>query len=267
MRPRSWIVTVSWMLSGCSLLFEVPADDVGGSDAAPRRGDSAQGQDAADPSTLHLRGNLLELSFTGGAILDTSGQGLLVSPAGGPVTEAGYFGEGIRFLGTSAHSRLNVTYAPQLSELSGLTVEAWVNFESSNQLGPVFGNLNSAASDPVEHAVGINTQGFPTYRSRQGESSSFDLATAGQALPLGDWAHLAVTVDYPTVSFYIDGALITQDNTFSTPPAPAVRDYNIGSFGGSGEFGGLMDEIKVSDYAKTRAQIEASMTYTPSEGN
>lgn len=259
----SLIVTVSSMLTGCSLLFEVPTNDLPGADAARGQDDSARAADAMDPSTMHLRGNLLELSFTGGGIVDTSGQGLVVSPFGGPVTEAGYFGEGIRFLGTSAHSRLNVTYAQQLSGLSGLTVEAWVNFESSNFLGPIFGNLNSAAGDPVEHAVGINSAGVPTYRTRQGESGTFDLVQAAQSLPVGDWAHVAVTVDYPTVAFYIDGALITQNNTIATPPAATPRDYTIGSYGGSGEFGGLMDEIKVSDYAKSRSQIQASMLYAP----
>lgn len=256
------LLASSLVWSGCTILFDGPPPSVLSSDGGGENdGDITVSPDAG--STLHLHGNLLELSFSNGLTTDSSGNARTVSPTGDATLEAGYFGQGIRFDNSPTKSLLTVSHAPDMSNLEGLTVEAWVKFETSEQLGPIFGNLNSAANDPVEHAVGISTSGKPTYRTRDGDSSSFRFVECSVALPVGDWAHVAVTVAYPTVSFYINAELINADASFAMPPAATTRDYSIGSFPGSGQFVGVMDEIKVSDYAKTLPQIEASMIFDP----
>jgi len=90
-----------------------------------------------------------------------------------------------------------------------------------------------------------------------GADTETDL-TSANALPLNTWTHIAVSKEGTSLRLYINGA---QDNSTTLPSA--TMDYSanapvtrIGARSdGAGNFNGLIDEVRIYDYARTPAQI------------
>jgi hypothetical protein len=130
-------------------------------------------------------------------------------------------------------------------------LEAWVNTP---------GNANPGTIVTNAYQEGGNGYGFHLYWSlpafeANGNNTYYTVSAVG-SISTNAWHHLVGTRSGTTLSIYIDGALsATAPGASSTPANNAL---NIGDYGGSGEyFGGALDEIRISNMARSADWIAA----------
>jgi len=76
----------------------------------------------------------------------------------------------------------------------------------------------------------------------------------------GDWHHLAFSYDFDSVAgtglrrIFYDGGIVAE-NSGVTPYLGTGGDFYVGSFGGGEFFKGLIDEVRVYNYALTLDQV------------
>jgi hypothetical protein len=70
------------------------------------------------------------------------------------------------------------------------------------------------------------------------------------------WHHCAFTWDATGVAVYVDGELRAQGIVGFTPPTIAASQFQISGEGTSGTLNGAIDELRISDIARSTAEIE-----------
>jgi len=86
-------------------------------------------------------------------------------------------------------------------------------------------------------------------------------------VPWGQWHHVAVSYDGYAWALYVDGALDVSGVAAATPSAASVQHFAIGTMMDSegvplGAFHGLVDEVRVWDYARSSDQIAVGQYQT-----
>lgn len=181
---------------------------------------------------------------------DSSGNGNIgmlgnVSEWNAPTwSPAGRFGLGLNFNGSQY---VNVTNSSSLNITSAMTVEAWVNLNSTqNSLTGNDGYASVVSKDgsfylrAYTNSSGLQRVGFWVYvnGAKVGASIASDLRGTG-------WHMLAGTYDGSIVKLYLDGEVR------ATATAPGSMDSTgnnvyIGSYNGTGEFfNGTIDEVRI----------------------
>lgn len=79
----------------------------------------------------------------------------------------------------------------------------------------------------------------------------------------GEWVHLACTYDHAALRLYINGNLAAE-RAYSTPIYYGQNGFRLGTvtnsyFGGDHYLRGMMDEIRIWNYAMTQGAIQETM--------
>lgn len=74
----------------------------------------------------------------------------------------------------------------------------------------------------------------------------------------GQWHHCAFTWDNAEVRCYADGVLRSGEAVGFTLPSPGNATFQVGAEGTGEALDGVIDELRISDVARTAAEIEAS---------
>ncbi len=151
-------------------------------------------------------------------------------------------GFSLNALSMNGAGAVDITNVAPLNSLATITIEAWVNladYASAPMLVGKVGGFNLSVS-----SGGLLTADYPSPSS----ASSIAVAT-------GRWQHLAMTYDGGAVRLFVDGQ----------PASSAMRTGPLGSSGSQLEIGrwnmnaqflnGLIDEVRISNYARSNAQI------------
>ncbi|MCK4428979.1 MAG: LamG domain-containing protein, partial [Candidatus Aenigmarchaeota archaeon] len=177
-------------------------------------------------------------------------------------TTNGKFGGALDFDGTDDYvdcgndSSLDITDA--------ITVEAWVNFAAAPT-----GHWTAFVSK--DEGSGVNNKWVFGYMNGKtvfhvGDASADDFHVySNEWTPiLNQWYHLAVVKSGDTYTFYRDGAADGTDS--ATLAIPTINAHlEIGRAEGGGCFNGIMDEVRIYNYALSQSQIqEDMMKCTPS---
>lgn len=94
-------------------------------------------------------------------------------------------------------------------------------------------------------------------------SQNWSYISNGFTIPTNSWSHIAGTYDSTTkvVSVYLNGTLV--GNTTNTQPFTTLGNggfLNLGGNAGQNRYyNGAMDEVRIYNFAKTQAQIQATM--------
>src|SRR5206468_6805028 len=78
--------------------------------------------------------------------------------------------------------------------------------------------------------------------------------------------HVALTLSGSTAKLYTNGVLAAQNTSMSITPAsfaPRVNRLGKSQYYSDPTFKGLMDEVLITDYALSAAQVAALLTNTP----
>jgi chitodextrinase len=192
----------------------------------------------------------------GSIVNDASGKGNTGTLANAAWTSGGKYGGALVFNGTS--TLVNVPDSPSLHLTRGMTLEAWLNPSSANN---VFEDVIYKATDNYFLEASSPNNGVPVF----GGTFSPSLLYGTAALTANTWTHLAATYDGATMRLYVNGLQVasrarTATIATSTNPLQIGGDSLYGQF-----FQGTIDEVRVYNAALTPAQIQADMN-TPLAG-
>jgi autotransporter-associated beta strand protein len=189
-----------------------------------------------------------------GDTIDNSGYGNNSLAVGIPSYVTGHRGQAIQLDGG------NYLQLPgSVVNSTAFSFSAWVlwNGGSDNQRIFDFGNDTTQFIYLCPGAGGKMRLGL-----RNGSAATIAIETA--ALSSGAWHHVAVTMAGTTAKIYLDGVL--QVSGSITTPTISATDYNyIGKSQWPADplFNGLLDDVRLADYALSAAQIAALVSDTP----
>jgi len=245
---------------------ETDSSDASVADAAPvwdteLPADADVQVDAAPPLPL---GNLITFSFDNvrcGVVPNRAGNGIpggSLSSVSVSSSEAVY-GHALHFSGGA----LFVPKDPQLFAGSQVTIEAWVYRDDVSTEGTVFSDYVQGFVPPsTYHLAFLPNQGGTWFASNDACSAAIEVTATGTLVPAQTWTHIAVAWDGARARFYVNGALTDNLAMAGTPCLAPSRGFSVGRRTGGGEFfDGYIDELKVSDYRKSRQEILASMAF------
>jgi len=181
---------------------------------------------------------------------DTSGNGYTGTLVGGPTWANGKFGPGVSFDGSNDI----ITTGLDIITTSAYTVSFWVYPRALNQFDSFF------TAEYQDSDFGFYYDGPELIFCNVGD---FNCGVSGFAtsnnnvLTLNAWNHVAVVYnDGGTATIYVNGVNQTADSTLAE--GTSGGDFAFGHWydGQAGEgLNGIMDEVRVYNYARTQAQI------------
>ncbi|MFN5162868.1 MAG: LamG-like jellyroll fold domain-containing protein, partial [Cyanobacteriota bacterium] len=154
------------------------------------------------------------------------------------------------------------------------SAEAWVRPDAMSYWPAVLEFADGAGVNEI--LLGFNNKTLqPSLHvyTAKGQQVGNLTAAAGDALSLGQWSHLAFSIDANrTASLYVNGRTVAS-GSLSEAPLSRVRSYNwVGksawaSDTNNGYLHGAVRDARVWNSARTTAQIQASMTATKASGS
>ncbi|MBL8728418.1 MAG: LamG domain-containing protein [Planctomycetes bacterium] len=165
---------------------------------------------------------------------------------------------------------IEVPYSPQVVPKSGITVEAWITYDDAT-LGTgyryptiVRQGISVGGSEDYFLRVNADNIGAKILRWKVVTATSSPTIswtfTAGQLLT---WTHVAATYDGATAVLYVNGVPVG-----TAPGSGPIRDLNSEVFRiGKGSdvatpievWNGQIDEVRLWPFARTQAEIQATM--------
>jgi len=230
----------------------VPIDGGGEPDAevAPLLGGNVffySFDDEGSPSVIHDRsGNRLDAQSNRAVLVD------------------GQYGKAREFSDTLTNDELRIADTSELFAGNILTVEAWVNHAVAQQSGVVFGDEDPAGgADSIEYSVALDATDHVEFRTNTGCGTTPIALVSEGTVGAEQWHHVAVTWDATRVRFYIDGMLSGERPQSALPcESDGPRGYLVGrKSDDSDPWNGMIDELKLSNVAKSATDIQASMNH------
>lgn len=150
--------------------------------------------------------------------------------------------------------------AVAVSPVSAITIQAWVYPEETGT-GVI---VNKGFSTTTQSYRFFLTTGNVL---RAGVNNTFVSATG--SAPAGQWTHVAFTYSATgeTYAFAINGEPAGSGTLSAGTIADGTDSLLIGGGGSLAEFHGYLDELRISDYAKTIAEIRSMMFVTMDQAN
>jgi hypothetical protein len=163
-------------------------------------------------------------------------------------------------------------------DVQHITVEAWMNVETVN-LDPCctfagvltwgrngdasweFGVVGVPAGGPIEYV-------YPFFKINWGKNESRSMLSSHAHFDIHTWKHVAATYDGETARIYVNGQLIDEevwDVPISAGGEGAHMSVGNNFPGGNEYFGGLLDEVRVWDFARSAEELIKTM-YRPLVG-
>jgi hypothetical protein len=184
---------------------------------------------------------------------------LKVKPSGPPKEVEGKFGGALYFDGTNF---LEVLESKTIDIRDTITLEAWVKPEV---LTTGDDNMTVATKDTCYYMV-LRNNGFLANYQYGVAPPGYHLSK--KQLKANEWTHIAVTYDGKDVNLYINGEVDTKiaANGKIVPAIPGQSlgigaEVRIPSRGAPNirYFQGVIDEVRVSDVARTKDEIRESI--------
>lgn len=171
-------------------------------------------------------------------------------------------GEALEFNGTSDY--ISVSHNNNLNADSGLTIEAWIKASSwaKAQWQNVIVSKDGWASGDEGYTLRAGDNGKLSFNVGDGGSGGWHEVASGSVMKTGQWYHVAGTFDGTTLRVYING-IEQASAAYSGLIATTTYDLNIGRItytaGGTRNFAGEIDEVKIWDKALSATELRAWM--------
>ncbi len=174
-------------------------------------------------------------------------------------------------LSNGVDAYLDVPHDPSIVPRSGITIEAWVTYDETT-LGtgyrwPTIVRQNPNPGSEVYMLrvnagnARSNSLGWSVLTAGGRYSTSWTFA-AGQFLA---WTHIAATYDGSAVRLFVNGTQVASTNAPGGAIVNTVTPLRIGngdlSAPGIEEWNGDIDEVRLWPFARTAAEIQATMNY------
>lgn len=171
----------------------------------------------------------------------------------------GKFGKALEFDGTT--SSVEIPHADVLNIQDAITVEAWVNPSSYNDLSAVAQKWGDT-SNRRQYLLCFVGAKVRFYIS--GSGGTWPSAESATDVPTGDWTHIAGAYDSTAIKVYINGTLTGEtansEGLFASDIPVWIGGYGPdGEFDGNRHFPGAIDEVRFWQGALSEKEIQASM--------
>jgi DUF1680 family protein len=174
----------------------------------------------------------------------------------------GRFGNALRLNGTS-QARYVTLPQETINQLGDFTIASWVNLDSTQTWGRLFDFGQDATLNmfltPRSGAVG----NVPRFAITTGGSSQEQQINGKEALPIGQWVHIAVTLAGGTGTMYVNGQVSGTNNAMTLNPTnlnnPGNRWIGRSQYGDPTLNAGI-DEFHVFNRALTAAEVQSLQT-------
>jgi hypothetical protein len=236
----------------------------GGASAGEVGAGGADGGAGGTPASSGLVASYPCESRSGAVLADASGHGkdaTLANGAGG--TPVGFsFGVGAvdNALTLSSSKQAYVSLpAGVVSQLSEVTIATWVKLTSGAAFQRIFDF--GVDTSTFMYLVNAGSSGFVRFRIQSAPLNKNQILEGAEALPVGKWTHVAVTLGDAGVSIYVDGAQIAQQAPATLRPSDLGTTVN--NFVGRSPFAadpyldGQIDEFRIYDHALSALEIGA----------
>ncbi len=153
----------------------------------------------------------------------------------------------------------NISLANNIQLLDSFTIEAWINPDSKTDFSTIIGNKSPGIASPG-YFLAINN-----YASSDGkivfETQNATNSTVANVI-WNQWQHIAITWNGAKVRIYINGAIQQlNDSTYMNlqPSSSPCFLGDIPAYVGNGNYHGIIDELRVWNYAKSQQAIQTDM--------
>lgn len=167
------------------------------------------------------------------------------------------FGQGINFDGTNDY--IQTSYSG-IAGTGNRTIEAWIR--TNGNFVPGGGGVQGVL---VDYGTFVNGQRF-TFNVLWANAIRLEVGGNGVSgtIPVndGNWHHVAVVFSNPgnNVALYVDGVLDAQGALTVAANTGTANNVMIGRrIDGINHFPGDIDEVRIWNYARTQAEIQANM--------
>jgi hypothetical protein len=145
---------------------------------------------------------------------------------------------------------VTVADSNSLDVTHGFTLEAWVKPSSITNEAVVIAKNSSL------YALFSSIDGYCGTNSVMGgfDAGGFQRACVDAPLTVDTWVHLALTYDRTLIRLYKDGTLVTSTSATAFV-ATNTSTLQIGGSVFSEFFTGLIDEIRIYNYARSASQV------------
>jgi subtilisin-like proprotein convertase family protein len=167
----------------------------------------------------------------------------------------------LSFFTSSAHDYLAGPDNSYVSPTSAITLQAWI-MPTSNAPDRVIIHKGTANGSTTNYSLNIINQKL----AAKINGTVYD---SQDTLPTGQWSHVAFTYRYNGITriynFYVNGKIVrSQFSIGGSNIADGSDSLYIGGTNLLTNFYGYIDEVRISNYAKSQAEIMDSL-YTPME--
>jgi len=190
---------------------------------------------------------------SGATAYDTSGYGNSGTWSGsGTRWKSGKFGGGGSFNGTDDRIVLSTTSGFSTGTSANWTIEAWVktNVLTGTQMIAGYGD---GVTDNVSPHIAIEAGSFRT--STWGTLNDLN----GTAATVGVWYHVAGVGNGTSLNLYVNGVKNAGPKTITNNPVTGGGRIGVSPNFTDGNFNGLIDDVRIYNYARTQAQIIEDM--------
>ncbi len=164
------------------------------------------------------------------------------------------FGSCLDFDGTSEYAWYQDTTGSVLDITDAITVEAWIK-SRANQ-----GKYTRIVDKSYQTAWTFSSRGTGTNNLSVWINNAERAYTSDDVFSNNKWAHVAFTYDKNAggtdeVKIYVNGTLVASGDYSTAIGTNDSRLAIANLYGGAYRFNGLIDEVKIYNYARTPAQI------------
>ncbi len=190
----------------------------------------------------------------GACATDSSGNAYTLTANGGMTcATGGMFGYKASGFTTGPVSYSHTTILDRA--LPSGTIEAWINPANLSAVQTIL--YADSTSDTL---LTLGTSGQINFST----SASTNLATANAVVPISTWTHVAATWTSAGHKIYINGVETASDTNTTTHTSQDYTTYvGVGSGGNTLPFSGSIDELRMSNIARTPEEIKLDASRRP----
>lgn len=208
--------------------------------------------DSGEATAARMRARLRFDETSGTTAADATGNGWNGTLQNGPVWSTGRYGNALQLDGTNDHVTLPAGIVNGLTEC---TIATWVNLDTRGNWARIF-DFGSDTSTYLALVPKFNDSNLPRFTIRV--SGVEHVINGDTPIPLGEWAHVAVTLKGNLGILYLNGEEIGRNEGLTLSPSSlgnTTRNYLGRSQFSDPYLDGRVDELRIFTSAIGSADV------------